>query len=73
MSNDVGNIFLRTDQFGLVAGTCNYFDIVNFTNERFSKNSNNQTGLSNGMLLMCMIINAIDFATKPMYLFCDFF
>ena len=73
MSNDAGNYFLRTDQFGLVAGTCNYFDIVNFADKRLQKNSNNQTGMSNGMLLMCMIINALGFAAKPLYLFSNFF
>ena len=73
MSDDNKNYFLSTNQFGLVAGTCNYFDIVNFTDKRLLKNSNNQTGLSNGTLLMCMIINALGFAAKPLYVYSQFF
>lgn len=37
------------------------------------KLSNNQNGLSNGTLLVCMIINALGFAAKPMYLYSQFF
>ena len=43
MNDDNKNYFLSTNQFGLVAETCNYFDIVNFTDKRLPKNSNNQT------------------------------
>lgn len=73
MNNSKRNSFLRTDQHGLVAGTCNFFNIEQFTDERLPKHSNNKTGLSNGTLLKAMIINALGFAAKPMYLFSDFF
>lgn len=59
MSNEKRNVILKTDQYGLVAGTCKFFDLIKFTDERLPKQSNNHNGLSNGTLLMAMIINAL--------------
>ncbi len=64
--------FLSTDHYGLVVSTCDYLGIQQFIDERIPKNSNNQK-LSYGQLFVCMLVNALSYVSKPLYLTPTFF
>lgn len=64
--------FLSTDHYGLVVSTCDYLGIQQFLDERIPKNSNNQK-LSYGQLFVCMLVNALSYVSKPLYLTPTFF
>lgn len=64
--------FLNIDHLGLVAGTCDFLGIKDFIDSRIPKRSNNYK-LSNGEIFVCMIVNALGFTSKAMYLYPEYF
>lgn len=70
--NFLNNRFLKTDHHGLVAGTCKLLKIKEFIDLRLPKKSSNHK-LSHGDIFVCMIVNALGFSSKPMYVYPDFF
>lgn len=70
--NSIRPHFLSTDHYGLVVSTCKYLGIEEFIDKRLPKLSNNQK-LSNGQLFISMLVNAMSYVSKPMYLSPTFF
>ena len=64
--------FLSTDHYGLVVSTCDFLGIQKFIDERIPKTSNNQK-LTYGQLFVCMLVNALSYVSKPLYLTPTFF
>lgn len=64
--------FKNISHLGLVSGTARFLKIIEFIDARIPKNSNNQK-LSHGEIFVCMIVNALSFTTRPMYLSSKFF
>lgn len=57
----------RVEHLGLVAGTCKFLEIAKFIDERIPKLSNNSK-LTHGEIFVCLLINALSFVARPMYL-----
>lgn len=72
LMNSIRPHFLSTDHYGLVVSTCKYLGIEEFIDKRLPKLSNNQK-LSNGQLFISMLVNAMSYVSKPMYLSPTFF
>ena len=70
--NSIRPHFLSTDHYGLVVSTCRHLGIEEFIDNRLPKLSNNQK-LSNGQLFVSMLVNAMSYVSKPMYLSPTFF
>ncbi|MGN0176169.1 MAG: IS1634 family transposase [Methanobrevibacter sp.] len=62
----------RVEHLGLVAGTCEFLEIAKFIDERIPKLSNNSK-LTHGEIFVCLLINALSFVARPMYLSSRFF
>ena len=70
--NSIRPHILSTDHYGLVVSTCRHLGIEEFIDNRLPKLSNNQK-LSNGQLFVSMLVNAMSYVSKPMYLSPTFF
>src|SRR5574344_56863 len=64
--------FKNISHLGLVSGTARFLKIIEFIDARIPKNYNNQK-LFHGEIFVCMIVNALSFTTRPMYLSSKFF
>ena len=72
LMNSIRPHILSTDHYGLVVSTCRHLGIEEFIDNRLPKLSNNQK-LSNGQLFVSMLVNAMSYVSKPMYLSPTFF
>ena len=70
--NSIRPHILSTDHYGLVVSTCRHLGIEEFIDNRLPKLSNDQK-LSNGQLFVSMLVNAMSYVSKPMYLSPTFF
>ena len=70
--NSIRPHILSTDHYGLVVSTCRHLGIEEFIDNRLPKLSNHQK-LSNGQLFVSMLVNAMSYVSKPMYLSPTFF
>lgn len=65
--NSIRPHILSTDHYGLAVSTCKYLGIEELIDKKLPKLSNNQK-LRNGQLFVSMLVNAMSYVSKPMYL-----
>ncbi len=64
--------FSNISHLGLVSGTAKYLKIAEFIDSKIPKSSNNQK-LSYGEIFVALLVNALSFTARPMYLSTKFF